>query len=164
VAQKKNRSYFFWEYGKPPEAVLEVVSNQEGEEDGRKLGLYAQLGILYYIIWDPFHQLSQDRLRIFVLRDKTYVPLENGWLPIVGLGLTVWTGKFEDTKEDWLRWCDQQGQVIPTGAERADQERQRADQERQRADQERQRADQERQTTERLAARLRELGINPDET
>ena len=33
--------------------------------------------------------------------------------------------------------ADEQGVLIPTGKERADQERQRADQERQRADQER---------------------------
>ena len=49
----------------------------------------------------------------------------------------------------WLRWCDSQGQVIPTGAEGQEVERRRAEVERQRAD--------------RLAEKLRELGINPDE-
>jgi len=45
---------------------------------------------------------------------------------------------------------------IPTTAERMEQERLSAGQERQRAEQERQQA-------ERLAARLRALGIDPDE-
>jgi hypothetical protein len=79
------------------------------------------------------------------------------------LGLTLWQGPFENWDTVWLRWCDRQGRVIPTGAERADQERQRADQERQRADQERQRADQERLRAEHLAAQLRGLGVTPEQ-
>jgi hypothetical protein len=30
--EKKNRSYFIWKYGKPPEVVIEVVSNCKGRE------------------------------------------------------------------------------------------------------------------------------------
>jgi hypothetical protein len=51
--------------------------------------------------------------------------------------------------------------VIPSGRERAEQADQRAEQERQRAEQADQRAEQERQRAERLAAKLRELGIDP---
>jgi hypothetical protein len=46
--------------------------------------------------------------------------------------------------------------------ERAHQERQRAHQERQRAQQERQQAQQERERADRLAAKLRALGVDPD--
>ena len=46
--------------------------------------------------------------------------------------------------------------------ERANLERERASQEQERANQERDRADQERDRAERLAARLRELGLDPD--
>ncbi|AFZ22508.1 Protein of unknown function (DUF820) [Cylindrospermum stagnale PCC 7417] len=28
--EKGHRSYFFWEFGKPPEVVIEIVSNKEG--------------------------------------------------------------------------------------------------------------------------------------
>lgn len=42
-------------------------------------------------------------------------------------------------------------------------ERERAEQERERAEQERERAEQERERAERLAARLRALGVEPDE-
>src|SRR5229473_7405843 len=34
---KSHRSYFFWEFGKAPEAVIEIVSNQKGHELGSKL-------------------------------------------------------------------------------------------------------------------------------
>jgi hypothetical protein len=40
--KKSSRSYFIWEYGKPPEVVVEIVSNTEGgeEEPDGKLGIY----------------------------------------------------------------------------------------------------------------------------
>jgi hypothetical protein len=167
---KDYRSYFMWEYGKAPEAVVEIVSNAEGGETTEKMVKYAQIGILYYAIYDPAGEVQSEPLRVFVLRDKTYTPCSAEWLPILGLGLLLWRGPFENCDTTWLRWCDRQGRVIPTGAERADQERERADEERQRADQERQRAEQERQRAEReslraeqLAAQLRELGVTPDE-
>ncbi|NES07622.1 MAG: hypothetical protein F6K22_35475 [Okeania sp. SIO2F4] len=60
----------------------------------------------------------------------------------VGLGLIIWHGIFEGKEYDWLRWCDELGNILLTGDERAEQEKQRAD---------------------RLAELLRERGINPDE-
>lgn len=30
--QKVHRSYFLWEFGKPPDFALETVSNQQGEK------------------------------------------------------------------------------------------------------------------------------------
>jgi hypothetical protein len=174
---KEHRSYFVWEFGKAPEAVVEIVSNTEGGETTVKMLKYAQIGILYYAIYDPALAVQAEPLRVFVLRDKNYEPCSPEWLPVVGLGLSIWHGRFENWETAWLRWCDRRGRVIPTGFELADQERRTADQERQRADQERQladeesqRADQERQRAgaatlraDRLADRLRGLGINPDE-
>src|SRR5262249_1387150 len=110
--------------------------------------------------------------------------------PSLQLGLALWEGAFEDKHDTWLRWTDEHGVLIPTGKERAEQERQRAEQERQRAeqaedllsperqqaDQERQRAEQERQRaeqaedllsqerqrSERLATLLRQAGVDPE--
>jgi hypothetical protein len=56
-----------------------------------------------------------------------------------------------------------QGNLLPTPEERAEREAQRAEQETQRANQEAQRAEQEAQRSARLTAKLRELGIDPDE-
>ena len=146
---KEHRSYFIWEFGKAPDAVVEIVSNTEGGETTDKMRKYAQIGIVYYAIYDPAGEVQSEPLRVFVLREKSYVPCSPEWLPALGLGLTLWRGPFENCDAVWLRWCDRQGRVIPTGAERAEQERERAEQERLRAD--------------RLASRLRELGVNPDD-
>jgi len=96
--------------------------------------------------------------------------------------VTLWDGTYEGKTDTWLRWTDADGNLILTGKERAEQERQRAQQERQRAEQERQRAEQERQRAEqerldkeqtlqqlaqerqradRLEALLRQMGHEP---
>jgi len=160
---KNHRSYFLWEYGKPPDVAIEVVSNRKGQEAGSKIRDYARIGVIYYAIFDPDRQLRDQMLRIYELHAGTYVPLTGPWLPVAGLGLMLWQGVFEGVEAVWLRWCDQAGNVIPTGAERAEQERERAEQERERAEQERERAEQERERADRLAARLRALGVDPEE-
>ncbi|MEW6276989.1 MAG: Uma2 family endonuclease, partial [Candidatus Eremiobacterota bacterium] len=42
---KKNRAYFVWRFGKPPDLVVEIVSNNEGEEDTRKLRSYERIKV-----------------------------------------------------------------------------------------------------------------------
>jgi Uma2 family endonuclease len=156
------RSYFVWEFGKPPDVVIEIVSNTKGAEKGTKRRDYARIGVAYYIVYDPRQTLRGDVLEVYELRARDYERRSDTWLPDVGLGVTLWSGMFEGCHDTWLRWCDQAGMVIPTGAERADAERQRADTERQRADAERQRAETVNQRAELLAQKLRQLGIDPD--
>lgn len=153
--QKKHRSYFIWEYGKPPEVVIEVVSNRKGGELDKKRALYARIGIAYYIVFDPAQQLSETKLYLFELRGRRYVAMEEAWLSELGLGLTLWEGEYEGSREIWLRWVDQDSQLLLTGVEAAGKERERAEQEHQRAEQERERA-------ERLVEQLRALGVEPD--
>ncbi|MEW5989067.1 MAG: Uma2 family endonuclease [Chloroflexota bacterium] len=148
VWEKRHRSYFIWEYGKPPEVVIEIVSNRKGEELGAKRRLYARIGVAYYVVFDPQRLLSQDKLRIYELRGTEYALRRQRWLPGVGLGLTLWEGEFEGLPAVWLRWCDKDGRLLLTGAEMAQEEREQADEERQRA--------------ERLAAQLRAMGIEPE--
>ncbi len=159
--QRRNRSYLFWEYGKPPEVVIEIVSNTEGGELNKKLREYARMRVLYYVVFDPIQQLQQSVLQVFQLQGTSYVPMTEYWLEGVGLGLTLWQGVFEGRQDVWLRWCDREQNIIPTGAERAEQERQRAEQERQRAEQAESQLQQERQRAAQLAERLRALGIDP---
>jgi len=94
----------------------------------------------------------------------------------------VWRGKFEEEYDKWLRWCDEHGNIIPTGRECAEQESRRAEQESRRAEQESRRAEQEsrraeqerlekerilkhadadRQYFERVLAQMKALGIEP---
>src|SRR5262249_27558600 len=79
---KEHRSYFVWEYGKAPEAVVEIVSNTEGGETTDKMLKYAQIGILYYAIYDPEGVVQSEPLRVYVLRDKRYTPCSADWLPV----------------------------------------------------------------------------------
>ena len=160
--RKEHRSYFIWEFGKPPELVLEIVSNTEGGEDAEKRRKYAWMCVLFYVIYDPQRQVMKEVLTIYRREGMQYERQETTQLDCLKLGLTLWEGEFEGKVDTWLRWTDEHGVLIPTGKERAEQERQRADQERQRAEQERQRADQEQQRAEHLAALLRRAGIDPE--
>jgi Uma2 family endonuclease len=147
------RSYFTWEYGKAPEVVIEIVSNRRGNELGSKLKDYARMGVTYYVVFDPLRELHEemDGQTLIVhelIFGKRYRRREDYQLPEVGLSLTLWEGRFEDSDNLWLRWLDEQGALILTGHERADQEA------------EARRLAEERAA--RLAVKLRELGVDPD--
>lgn len=147
-SQKQNRSYFVWQFGKPPEVVIEIVSNTVGNELGSKLEDYAQARVAYYVVFDPLQCLDGPVLRVYELHGTRYRLLNDNWMDEIELGVTLWEGTFEEKQYNWLRWCDRAG-ILLTGDERANTERQRADAERQRA--------------ERLAQLLRARGIDPDE-
>lgn len=160
--EKEKRSYFNWEFGKPPNIVIEIVSNKIGEEDTKKISRYAQMGVTYYVIFDPYKKLSDKILTLYTLPFGKSTPLTQAFFPEIGLGLTLWEGDFENTfSKSWLRWSDEKGQIISSGIEKANIQEQRANDEKQRADNEKQRADDEKQRAERLAAKLKELGIDP---
>ncbi|MCC5618683.1 Uma2 family endonuclease [Nostoc sp. CHAB 5836] len=146
--EKQNRCYMVWRFGKPPEVVLEIVSNKEGDELGKKLQIYEHMRASYYIVYDPNQQLGEKVLRVYELRGRRYFETSENWLEQVGLGVTLWEGKFEDRQDTWLRWCYQDGIVLLTGDERAQQAEQRASQAEQRA--------------QILAERLRAMGVDPE--
>ncbi|KAM3091302.1 Uma2 family endonuclease [Phormidesmis sp. 146-35] len=150
-SQKQSRSYFVWEFGKAPEVCIEIVSNREGDEltlsrksqqKGKiatKKEIYARIGVPYYAVFDSLQQLQKSDemngtlLRVWALVEGQYEELPSpDWLRTVGLGLTLWEGAFEGVTGTWLRWCDRNGQIIPTGAEGRELERQRAEAQRQR--------------------------------
>ncbi len=134
IRVKRHRSYFVWEYAKSPDVVIEVVSNREGGEDAEKLVGYAQFGVRYYVIFDPDRLLSNETLRGYRLEGPRFRQQEGPvWFPDIGLGLSLWQGRYEDHDNTWLRWVDARGAPIPTGHERA----------------------------ERLAEQLRQLGVEP---
>jgi Uma2 family endonuclease len=146
--EKQNRCYMVWRFGKPPEVVIEIVSNKEGDKLGKKLKSYEHMRASYYIVYDPNQQLGEQVLRVYELRGMRYFETSETWLEQVGLGVTLWEGEFEGRQDFWLRWCYQDGTVLLTGDERAEQERQRAEQAEKRA--------------QLLAERLRAMGIDPD--
>jgi Uma2 family endonuclease len=146
--RKPNRSYYAWRLGKVPDVAIDIVSDPMGGEDGHRMEEYARRGIPYYVIFDPEDHLLGGVLRVFACREGGYEPLSEAWLAPVGLGLCLWQGTYEDTTDEWLRWCDRDGRVIPSGKERRAQEAQRADMQAQRAELEKQRAEVEKQLAE----------------
>lgn len=145
----KTKSYFFWEFGKAPEVVIEIVSNTKGGELSGKKHDYARLNVLYYVVFDPQNLLKEGVLQVFELRGRKYKKMKGAYLPEIGLGLTLWRGVYETKEDTYLRWCDQEGNLLPTGDEATAREAERAEREAARA--------------EKLAAKLRELGLNPDQ-
>jgi hypothetical protein len=69
-------------------------------------------------------------------------------MPEVGLGIGRGMGSYCGLQREWLYWYDQAGNRFLTPEEVAQQEREIAQQERSRS--------------QKLAAKLRELGIDPD--
>ncbi|NEQ24745.1 MAG: Uma2 family endonuclease, partial [Microcoleus sp. SIO2G3] len=98
----------------------------------------------------PFYgiyEVKKASVEVYHLVDGCYELLpvnERGHYAIAQMGveLGIWQGQYEEMELPWLRWWDAQGNLLLTGEERAEREQQRAD---------------------RLAERLRQMGINPDE-
>jgi Uma2 family endonuclease len=169
LTRKENRSYFVWRRGKVPDVVIEIVSNREGGEDTDKMRAYARLNIPYYVIFDPFSFLGKGVLRVFARMPQRYEPVAPDWLEGIGLGLILWQGRYEGSRETWLRWSNRAGKPIPTGAEKAAREQARAKKsDKARAEAEKARAEAEKARTKaverskRLEAKLRAAGIDPD--
>ena len=126
VSDKKvDKSYFTWIYGKPPDLVVEEVSNRKCGELSRKKALYAKIGVPYYVVFDPFLKLGRPNrkreLRTFVLTGGRYTEATSAhWFPLIGLGLTVWTGSVGDLDGRWLRFIDIDGKLLPTSEESAE--------------------------------------------
>lgn len=143
LSQKEENSYFLWRFGKPPDVVVEVVSNRKGRELEKRED-YARLGVGWYAIHDPHAHLGERPLRVFELHGRSFVEvLDPARLPGLGLGLVLWQGEYEGHHATWLRWCDEHGRLLLLGSEQVELERSRTQEERQRAD--------------RLEVRLREL-------
>lgn len=188
-----NKSYTPHLQGDVPTIVLEFLSDTDGTEYSTKpdnpMGKWYYyervLKVPYYGIFEP----KSGDFQVYILGESgSYTRLnieESGryWIEPMKLSIAAWYGKQQHRMSWWLRWWDEEGTMLPWGAEKVEQEQQRTEAERQRADQEqqraeaaeqqteserqraeseRQRAESERQRANRLAKRLRELGIDPD--
>jgi Uma2 family endonuclease len=138
-----------------PLIAIEFVSGDGSEErdttstlreEGAKAGkfwVYEQaIRIPFYAIYEVQHA----SVEVYELVATRYQKIESnarGHYPIPPLGveLGIWQGREWNQTLPWLRWWDSEGNLLLTGDERAEQEKQRAD---------------------LLADKLRELGIDPE--
>ena len=148
LSDKRNRSYFVWEHGKPTEIVVEMVSNDEGEELGAKLTKYARLRAEVHVVFDPLGRASDDVVRVYERSKRRMVRSERRQFPDLNLGVGLWTGDYDEMTATWLRWLDAAGTVLPTAAERATVAEARATTAEEKA--------------RRLAEMIRRLGGDPD--
>jgi Uma2 family endonuclease len=143
-------SYVIWQEGVDPFVVVELLSPGTEKEDlgqtlreinqpPTKWEVYEQiLRVPYYVVLDRY----TDAFKAFVLTGDRYVEQDLSepklWIESLQLGLGVWLGTYQGLERLWLRWYGADGNWILTPAE------------------------QERQRAERLAAQLRELGVDPE--
>ncbi|WP_341730473.1 Uma2 family endonuclease [Microcoleus sp. EPA2] len=152
------RSYVLWREHIAPLIALEFASGNGDEERDRtplsrtdeglitkpgKFWVYERvMRIPYYGIYE----INSGRLEVYRLIDGYYQRLElnqRGHFPIAPLGveLGLWQGSYQNQTMLWLRWWDEEGNLLLIGDERAELEKLRGEQQRERAEQERLRAD-----------------------
>ncbi|MBW4619035.1 MAG: Uma2 family endonuclease [Cyanosarcina radialis HA8281-LM2] len=163
------RSYVMWKEIVAPLIAIEFVSGNGSEERDRtspfssesskagKFWVYEQaIRIPYYAIYEV-QRAAVEVYELIANRYQRCSPNERGHYPILPMGveLGIWQGRVGNQTLPWLRWWDNDGNLLLSAEERAEREQQRAEREQQRAEREQQRA-------ERLAEKLRELGIDPD--
>jgi Uma2 family endonuclease len=156
-------SYVLWEEQVIPIFVLEVVSQTYRGEYSSKKRKYAELGVLYYAIYNP-RRVRKAPLELYRLSGGKYELLSGNpvWMPEINLGLGREIGTYQGIRREWLYWYDEQGQKLLTPEERIQEEQQRcqeADRLRLEAEQRSLAAEQKAQI---LAQKLRELNIDPD--
>ncbi|WP_287128566.1 Uma2 family endonuclease [Candidatus Cyanaurora vandensis] len=159
--QHLRQSYVMWQEQVRPVVAIEILSPSTAEEDlgktQRKAGrpptkweVYEQiLQIPNYVVFDE----NTRTLQLFQLVEGRYQQVSSQsliWIAELGLHLGLWYGFWSKSTQWWLRWYDRAGNPVLAPAEA----------EQQRADQAEQAKEIERQRAERLAAKLRELGVS----
>jgi Uma2 family endonuclease len=151
-------SYVLWDEKVIPQFALEIVSKSRGKEYTDKFKIYQSVGILYYLVYSPLSK-KKARFQLYQLINGEYVLQSDGskpyWMPEVGLGIGAENQSYGNNQREWLYWYDKNDVRYPTPLERAEAEATARAAAEQRASLEAGRAD-------LLAAKLRELGIDPD--
>ena len=120
---KSRKSYVVWEEaGTVPTLVLEMVSLIPGGEYEEKISIYQNLGVLYYVIYNPEYW-KRDRhqpFEVYKLIGGQY-QLQSGepyWMPEVSLGIGRAQGRLGGMDREVISWFNQQGDRYPSAEER----------------------------------------------
>lgn len=142
--RKPRKSWAVWEEdGKYPNVIIEVLSDSTAATDRNlKKQIYQDTFRTPEYFWFDPNNLEFAGFVLVAGKYQSLEPNPQGWL--WSQQLELFLGVYQEN----LRFFTAVGELVPTPKEVAEQERQRAEQEKQRA--------------ERLAAKLRELNIDPD--
>lgn len=143
------RSYVLWQEIIPPLIAIEFVS-RNGTDERDTTPWQGKFWVYETVIRPAYYAIYEVKLaqvEVYQLLGNHYqllAPNDQGHYFIASLdvALGIWQGTYQNMELPWLRWWDSQGNLLLTGEERAQREYQRA---------------------QRLAEKLRELGINPEE-
>jgi Uma2 family endonuclease len=169
------RSYVLWREFITPTIVLEFASGNGSEErdttplsrsaEGEiirpgKFWVYEQvMRIPYYGIY----QITNGNLEVYHLVDTTYermTPNDRGhyYIPPMQVELGLWRGTYSSHADElWLRWWDESGNLLLTGHEEAEVQRERANIAQERANIAEERVQEEQQKRSQLTERLKSL-------
>ncbi|MEG4035530.1 Uma2 family endonuclease [Microcoleus sp. S36b_A4] len=174
------RSYVLWREHIAPLIALEFASGNGDEERDRtplsrtdegvitkpgKFWVYEQvMRIPYYGIYE----INSGRLEVYRLMEGYYQLLElnqRGHFPISSLGieLGLWQGSYQNQTMLWLRWWDEEGNLLLIGDERAELERLRGAQQRERAESAEQARQAEFQARRDAIPRLLGMGLSAEQ-
>jgi Uma2 family endonuclease len=159
---KHRRSYVMWKEIIAPLIAIEFSSGDGSEERddtspfagaGSKAGKFWVYEQAIHIPFYAIYEVDKASVEVYRLIDSHYQrcePNQRGHFPIppMGIELGIWQGTYMHQDLPWLRCWDSNGNLLLHAEEREALEKERADQAQQQA--------------ERLAAKLRELGIDPD--
>ncbi len=185
VANHERRTFKTWEENAAPCLVFEITSQSSMIDDlATKTALYARLGVREYFVFDPLHEYLRLPFVGFRLEDGAYSPIpadEEGCIYSEELEATLKrdddllrivdpeTGRYVPSIKEAARMAREEAERAERESKRAEQESKRAEQESKRAEQESKRAEQESKRAEQeskranlLAAKLREMGVDPD--
>ncbi|NEQ32872.1 MAG: Uma2 family endonuclease [Leptolyngbya sp. SIO4C5] len=153
-------NYKVWEEGQVPSVVFEMTSpSTQKQDESFKYTLYEQLGVQEYWLFDPKAEWIEHQLKGYRLRGESYEPITDGHSQPLKLRLEADGGLIsfyrEDTGEKLL---------IPSElAQALEQESSARQQAEQRAEQESVARQQAEAQVDQLKAKLKALGVNPDE-
>jgi len=179
------QGWVVWEEeGRYPDVIVELLSESTAAKDtGIKKEVYERnFRTPDYFIFDPFEPNSLQGWHLDAnQRYQPLVPNEQGWLwcQTLEFWLGTWEGTIDREPAIWLRFYDSAGNLVLLPEEAAQQQAQISEQQAQIAQQQaqiaqqqaqiaqqqlaaaQQQAEVERQRAEALAARLREMGVDP---
>ncbi len=173
---KIRRSYVLWKELIPPVIALEFVSGN-GSEERDKTPYEGKFWVYERIIRPAYYgiyEVAKANIDMYHLQGTQYVqmtPNPHGryTIPEMQVELGLWQGHYQGMTLPWMRWWDLENNMLLTGAEGmviAQAEKLTAQLKTQEAQEAQAQAQAQAQTAQaqadRLAAKLRELGIDPN--
>lgn len=136
ISNERRENYKLWEIGKAPDLVIEVTSKSTRLRDiGIKKGLYEAIGVKEYLLFDPRKEYLQPRFQVYRNDGSGFLPV---LVPDAGYQSTSLGLIFREVDGQLRVFDPVSGQALRTPREQA-------------------------RRAERLAEKLRQLGVDPDE-